>query len=52
MPGVPAAVDGEAVVEGEEGFAVAEGGTLAQPPELVRQVSQMATEVGLATVDL
>ena len=49
---MPAAVDGEAVVEGQEGFPVAEGGALAHAPQVVRQVAQVAAEVGVASVDL
>ena len=48
----PAAVDGEAVVEGEERLPVAEGGPLAQAPQLVGQVAEVAGQVRVAAVDL
>ena len=48
----PAAVDGEAVVEGEERLPVAEGGPLAQAPQLVGQVAEVAGQVRVAPVDL
>ena len=49
---LPSAVDGLAVVEGEEGFAVVERGSLAQTPQVVGQVAEVAGEVGVAPVDL
>ena len=49
---LPSAVDGEAVIEGEEGFAVAERGSLAQAPQVVGRVAQVAGEVRVAAVHL